>query len=171
MAVVAAAQVGYGAPTERKLGTTNDLVLRLENWSRRDSPWKDDRHVRFLRGFIEGDTERQILFKIVGKECVMTFPSDFARRLRWAHRCAIIGGMQLVTKRLTNTSGKFWALAAGNGVERLERFTIDLVLEDACRRFGQRVRSMHEDVPVIETTGIAKLFLWCPLLLGWLPDT
>ena len=56
VAVVAAAQVGYGAPTERKLGTTNDLVLRLENWSRRDSPRKDDRHVRFLRRLIEGDT-------------------------------------------------------------------------------------------------------------------
>ena len=170
VAVVAAAQVGYGAPTERKLGTTNDLVLRLENWSRRDSPRKDNRHMRFLCGLIEGDTERQILFKIVGKECVMTFPSDFARRLRRTYRCAFIGGMQLVTKRLANTSGEFWALAAGNGIERLERFTIDLVLEDACRRLGQRMRSMNEDVSVIETASIAKLFLWCPLLLGWIPD-
>jgi hypothetical protein len=75
--------------------------------------------MRFLCGLIEGDTERQILFKIVGKECVMTFPSDFTRRLRRTHSCAIIGGMQLVTERLTNTSGEFWALAAGNGIERL----------------------------------------------------
>lgn len=127
--------------------------------------------MRFLCGLMEGDTERQILLKLVRKECVMTFPSDFARRLRRAHRCAIIGGIQLVTERLTNTSSEFWAFAAGNGIERLERFTFDLVLEDACCRFGQRMRSMYEDVSIIETTSIAKLFLWCPLLLGWLPDT
>jgi hypothetical protein len=114
VAVVATAQVGNGTPTERQLRATNHLVLRLKDWSWWNGPWKDDGHMWLFRGLIEGNAKRQILFEVIRKEGVMTFSSDFARRLWWAHRCALVSGMHFVTERLTNRSSKFWALAAGN---------------------------------------------------------
>lgn len=126
--------------------------------------------MRFLCGLIKSDAERQILFKIIGKEGVMTFSGNFACSLRRAHRCAVVSGMHLMTERLTNRSCEFRALTAGDTIERLELFTIGLVLENACRCLGQWMRGMDEDISVIETTSIAKLFRWRPFLLSWLPD-
>lgn len=126
--------------------------------------------MRLFCGLVEGNAEREVLFKIIGKEGVVAYPCDFARCFRWAYRRAVLSCVQLVAERLTDRTSEFRALATGNRMERLEqRFIATFILEDANGCLREGMRRMDKDISVIQTTGIAKVLRRRPLLLRWLP--